>query len=463
MQIESFTQHIQPILIAIREAGGRPLIVGGAVRDYVMGQPPKDIDIEVYGLPAQQLAEILASFGRVDAVGQSFGILKVRLADGREVDFSLPRRESKVGSGHRGFLAEPDSSMTPRDAAARRDFTWNAMAITPEGELLDFFGGMNDLHAGILRHTTEAFAEDPLRVLRAMQFAARFDMRLAPETAELCRRLLPEASTLAVERIWSEWHKWAIKGQRPSAGMRVLRATGWLTLYPELEALVNCPQDHRFHPEGDVWVHTLHVVDAAAAIAKRNQLEDEQRAILIFSALCHDFGKPATTSHDPDGYIRSRGHAHVGVRPAENFLQRIGCFRSIATNVVPLVREHMAHLGAKLSARVVRRLAVRLTPATIEQWGWLIEADHSGRPPLPPGNPSAPFVELAHTLGVAHGRPAPILQGRDLIAHGMAPGPKLGMLLRRAYNAQIEGAFETKADALDWIQRSGLWPKVTDT
>ncbi|HEX9439454.1 MAG TPA: polynucleotide adenylyltransferase, partial [Roseiflexaceae bacterium] len=198
-------EQLQPILSAIESAGGLPLIVGGAVRDQLLGYALKDIDIEVYRLSIEQLAEVLTPFGRLDAVGRSFGILKLRLPGGREFDFALPRRESKIGAGHRGFLAAPDPTMTPREAAARRDFTINAMALTPAGEILDFFGGQADLHARILRHTTAAFAEDPLRVLRGMQFAARFDMRLAPETAALCRALLAEAPTLAIERIWGEW------------------------------------------------------------------------------------------------------------------------------------------------------------------------------------------------------------------------------------------------------------------
>ena len=227
--------QIQPILAAIQASGGRPLIVGGAVRDWLRGEDVKDVDVEVYGLAIDRLAELLAPFGRVDAVGRSFGILKLRLPGGQEIDVALPRRESKVGVGHRGFLAEPDPTMTPREAASRRDFTWNALALTPEGELLDYFGGVADLEAGIIRHTTAAFAEDPLRVLRAMQLAARLDMRLAAETAELCRALLPEGPALATERVWREWHKWAIKGVRPSAGLRVLTETGWIGLYPELE------------------------------------------------------------------------------------------------------------------------------------------------------------------------------------------------------------------------------------
>lgn len=445
--------HIHAILAAIQAAGGRPLIVGGAVRDALMGAEVKDFDIEVYGLPIDQLTELLASFGRVDAVGRSFGVLKIRTHTGHELDISLPRRESKVGAGHRGFLAAPDPTMTPREAASRRDFTWNALAVTPEGELLDFFGGAADLSAGIIRHTTDAFAEDPLRVLRAMQFAARFNMRLAPETAALCRTLLPEALALATERIWGEWQKWALKGRKPAAGLRVLAETGWLALYPELAALADCPQDPAWHPEGSVWAHTLYVCDAAAEIAEREQLGDDQRAILLFAALCHDLGKPATTATGADGRIRSPGHAQAGVELAVTLLRRIGCPRALVAQVVPLVREHMAHFGMQVTDRAVRRLALRLAPATIAQWGQLVEADHNGRPPLPPSNPATAIVTLAEQLSVSTGRPAPILQGRHLLAAGMTPGPELGAVLERAYHAQIDGAFDGVEEGLAWVAR----------
>jgi tRNA nucleotidyltransferase (CCA-adding enzyme) len=449
--MNNILEQLQPILDAIQAAGGQPLIVGGAVRDILLGHSPKDLDVEVYQLDVERLAVALAPFGRIDAVGRSFGVLKLRTPAGQEFDFALPRRESKIGAGHRGFLAAPDPTMTPQEAAARRDFTINAMAITPDGRVLDFFGGQDDLRARILRHTTIAFAEDPLRVLRGMQFAARFDLRLAPATAALCRQLLAEAPTLAIERVWAEWWKWATKGVRPSAGLRVLEETGWLSLYPELAALVDCPQDKDWHPEGSVFIHSLHVCDVAAAIAEREGLEGEQRAVLLFAALCHDLGKPSTTSHHVDGHIRSPGHDQAGVALAESLLRRIGCPQDIIAQVVPLVREHMVHIGMALAARSVRRLALRLVPATIEQWGRLVESDASGRPPLPPAAPGAAIVEYAQELSTATGPPAPVLLGRHLIEAGMMqPGPALGALLKQAYQAQIDGVFATVEEGLAW-------------
>jgi tRNA nucleotidyltransferase (CCA-adding enzyme) len=449
--MNALLQRFQPLFATIRQAGGAPLIVGGAVRDYLLGLEPKDIDIEVYGLPADQLIEALTPFGRVNAVGRSFGVLKLRMANGEEIDVSLPRRESKAGTGHRGFIVEPDPDMTPQEAAARRDFTWNALAMNPYGTLLDFFGGAADLKTGIIRHVSDAFSEDPLRVLRAMQFAARFDMRMAPETVELCRSLLVEASTLSIERVWGEWSKWALKGKRPSAGLRVLRETGWLTLTPELYALVGCPQHAFYHPEGDVWTHTKYVCDVAAQIAEREQLNDAQRTALLFAALCHDLGKPATTQPDAQGQMRSMGHAKAGAPLALTFLRRIGAPHWLGEQIEPLVREHLAHLKLAVTEPTIRRLAVRLEPSTIAMWGHLLEADHSGRPPLPPGKPATAIIAIARQLGVLNGPPSPILSGRHLLEHGMTPGPALGAALREAYQAQLDGVFTTVSEGLEWM------------
>ncbi len=444
--------RVRPVLEAVERAGGRALVVGGAVRDAVLGLDPHDVDVEVYGLEAQPLAAALAPLGRVEAVGRSFGVLKLFLPGGA-VDVALPQRRSRNPSGERGHIAAPDPTMTYEEAAARRDFTWNAMAITPAGELLDPYGGQRDLAGRIIRHATPLFGEDPLRVLRAVQFAARFDMRLAPETAALCRSLLPEAAGLPPERVWGEWQKWALKGQAPAAGLRALEESGWLALYPELAALRGCPQPSAYHPEGDVWTHTGLVCDCAAAIATRESLPDEQRVALLFAALCHDLGKPETTATGPDGEPHSPGHASAGVPLTERLLERIGAPRRVAQLVVPLVREHMAHLGSQVTARAVRRLAVRLQPATVALWDLLVEADCSGRPPLPPCRPGAPFAELAARLGVLERRPEPIVRGQHLIAAGHAPGPELGELLRKAYQAQVDGAFDTLEGGLEWLRR----------
>jgi tRNA nucleotidyltransferase (CCA-adding enzyme) len=447
---------------AVRKAGGRLLVVGGAVRDALLGMASKDCDLEVYGLDEATLRTVLLRFGEVNAVGSNFGVLKLRAVDRwmrvLELDVSLPRRENKAGRGHKGFLVAPDPTMTPQEAAARRDFTINALAEDPlTGERLDFFGGAHDLHAGILRHTSAAFAEDPLRVLRGMQFAARFAMQLDAATAALCRRMLPEADTLAVERIWGEWEKWAQRGTLPSAGLEVLRATGWLVLYPELAALVGCLQDAQYHPEGDVWAHTQHVVNAAAQIATRDGVTGDDRLVLLVAALCHDLGKPKATVIQSDGRITSYGHDTAGETPTRQLLGRIGVSPRLIERVVVLVREHMVHVSLdSVSPRVVRRLAQRLATGgeTIQMLARVIEADHTGRPPLPGGLPPRmqEIVSLAEQLTLTHAAPAPILMGRHLLARGLQPGRAMGTLLHAAYDAQLDGAFTDLPGALVWLE-----------
>ncbi|HEU4326441.1 MAG TPA: HD domain-containing protein [Roseiflexaceae bacterium] len=448
----ALVERVRPALDALTRAGGAPLIVGGAVRDALLGQQSKDIDIEVYGLSADAVVAALGPLGPVNAVGRSFGVIKLRLRR-EELDVALPSRDNRHGP--RGRLPELDPSMTPQEAFARRDFTWNALGLTPQGELIDYYGGLADLRAGLIRHTSGAFGEDPLRVLRAMQFAARFSMRLAPETAALCHTLLPQAAGLPVERVWSEWQKWAVQGRDPAAGLLALEQSGWLALYPQLAALRGCPQEPRYHPEGDVWTHTLHVCGAAARIAEREQLQGEERALLLLAGLCHDLGKPATTQQAADGRIRSRGHAEAGVPLASAFLLQIGALRRLIEPLLPLVREHGAHYGMQtVTARAVRRLAARLRPATFAQLALLVEADYGGRPPLPPRQPMEPILARARELELLNGPPTPILRGRHLREAGYPADQRMAPLLRRAYEAQLDGLFATPEEGLTWLDQA---------
>lgn len=448
-------EPLQPILDAIRGAGGRPLIAGGAVRDAALRLEPKDFDVEAYGIDIDALIAALQVVGRVNAVGRSFGVLKVA-AGGLEVDVSLPRRESKAGRGHRGFLVTPDPGLSPREASSRRDFTINAMLYDPAaGKLLDFFGGLEDLERRVLRHTGPAFADDPLRVLRGMQFAGRFRLRAAPETVELSQRLFAEHSTLAVERVWAEWFKWAAKSSEPAAGLTYLAQAGWRAAYPELEALAGCPQDPHWHPEGDVWTHTLLATDHAARVAERDRLAEQERAVLVLAALCHDLGKPETTQIEGD-HVRTPGHAAC-VGTYEAFLQRIGSPSRLATRAVGLSRHHLAHMDFTGSPRHVRRLARGLGQhgESIEMLSRLVEADHASRPPLPAGLPESMvrMLEVARELATADAAPRPLLLGRHLLEMGVKPGPQMGELLEAAYEAQLDGAFHTFEDARDWLLR----------
>ncbi len=455
--------ELSQIIRDLNAAGYRALVAGGAVRDALAGLDPKDFDVEVYGISYERLAGFLAARGRVDLVGRSFGVVKFTAPAGASEhgtwDLSIPRRDSKTGSGHRDFLSTFDESITPREAASRRDFTVNAMAWDPvSGELLDFFGGEKDLRDGILRATSEAFSEDPLRVLRGMQFACRFDLTIDPETAAMARSIANEYSTLATERVAEEFMKWAAKSRRPGRIGGYLRATGWNVHFPEIENLFGVPQDPQWHPEGDVGIHTMHVLNAAARIADRDHLEGDDRAVLLFAALAHDFAKPATTElREREGRMRwtSWGHEPAGGPMARAFLERLGIKSAIADQVAPMVENHLTHHSiGQVTPRAVRRLAMRLAPASIEQLIRLIEADASGRPPKEPGLPpdAARILTAARDEAVDRRPQPPLILGRHVLPYfdGRA-GKHIGEVTRAAYEAQADGVFSTEEEALRWL------------
>ncbi len=450
---------LRSVLEAIRPVA-RPRLAGGCVRDWLAGLSPKDFDIEVQGTSFDELHAILAPFGATDVVGRSFGVIKLRLG-ATEYDFSLPRRESKTGNGHRGFAVTPDPLLSDADAASRRDFTINSITCDPfTGEIFDPHGGQQDLRNRILRHTGPAFVEDPLRVLRAFQFAARFDLTLAPETAALCRSMVGTYHELPVERIWGEWDKWAAQSIRPSRGLAVLEETGWLVHFPEIAALRGCPQDPEWHPEGDVFTHTQHCCDALVKLPEWRESAPARRRILLLAVLAHDFGKPPTTSQSEHrGRLRWRslGHESAGGPISESFLRRIGAPRSIIDAVRPLVVLHLAHHhgpGDPTDSQI-RRLARKLFPATIDDLCAVMSADSLGRPPLDGADALALIEKLrsrAHELSLRKAPPRPILLGRHLIALGQKPGPHFTDLLALAFEAQLDGAFSDEETALIWLR-----------
>jgi tRNA nucleotidyltransferase (CCA-adding enzyme) len=452
---------LRAMLGAVRRIG-RPRLVGGGVRDWLLGQESKDFDVEVAGVDFEGLRRSLAGFGATDVIGRSFGVIKVRGEAGTEYDFSLPRRESKTGAGHRGFAVEPDPTLGDAEAAARRDFTVNAIAVDPfTGEVVDPYNGRDDLRARILRHTSAAFSEDPLRVLRAFQLAARLDFTLAPETASLCREISGSFSELPVERIWAEWDKWAVKSVRPSRGLDVLEQTGWMRHFPEVAALRGTPQEPDWHPEGDVLTHTAHCLDALVSLAEWRAAPPARRRLLSFSVLAHDFGKPSTTQHaERRGAMRwvSPGHEAAGGPLAESFLRRIGAPLEMDAPVKALVAHHLAHhhgSNGDYSDTQVRRLARKLAPATIDDLGVVMAADSMGRPPLDSAEILALIARLrarASSLALEASAPRPIVQGRHLIAMGRKPGPEFKPVLDAAFEAQLDGAFSDEAGGLDWLR-----------
>lgn len=435
----------------------RAYLVGGCVRDALLRRPLKDFDVEVFGTGYDALLAALEPWGRADLVGRSFGVVKLTLPDGLTVDFSVPRRDSKVAPGHRGFSVAFAPDLAPGEAAARRDFTINALMYDPRADaVLDFFGGRADLERRVLRHTGPAFVEDPLRVLRGMQFAARFGLTAAPETLALCRAMRGARAELARERVREEWFKWAARAERPSAGLRFLADCGWLEDHPELAALRGTPQDPEWHPEGDVWTHTLHCLDALVRLPAWRGAPEADRIVLSLAVLLHDVGKPVTTLRVRRGgreRLASPRHEEFGVPLAERFLLRVDAPPAVRERVLPLVRGHMARFEQPTD-RAVRRLARRLAPETIARLAVVMTADAMGRPPLPAEEPPAvrALLARAEALALREAAPRPILLGRHLLQRGVPAGPALGRVLREAFEAQLEGAFTDLGGALAWFE-----------
>jgi tRNA nucleotidyltransferase (CCA-adding enzyme) len=433
---------VTAIATAVRARGGRALLVGGWVRDRLLGRTSKDLDLEVFGVPASDLKTMLERFGRVDTVGESFTVYKVG-----EIDVSLPRRESKTGRGHKGFTVEGDPSLSVDEAARRRDFTINAMSFDPlTSEVIDPFDGQRDLDARRLRVVDAArFGDDSLRVLRALQLAARFELAVDPETTVICRAI--PLDDLPAERVWGEVEKLLLLANRPSIGLALARELHVVPrLWPELQALVGCPQEPEWHPEGDVWTHVLMVADEARA--RIDGLARGPAAAMMLGALCHDLGKPLTTAVI-DGRIRSPGHEEAGVAPATALLDRLNVHTidgyDVRHAVLGLTAHHLRPSAFHKAPTPVRDGAFRrlAQKVDLELLARFARADCHGRGGEFDCSAMDWFVERARALGVEHAPPAPLVLGRHLIDLGVAPGPEMGRLLKQIYERQLDGDITT--------------------
>jgi tRNA nucleotidyltransferase (CCA-adding enzyme) len=440
-------ERARTLAAAVRAAGGRALIVGGWVRDRLMGRTSKDIDLEVYGVDALRLRQLLEASGRVETVGESFQVYKCG-----GIDVSLPRRESKSGRGHRAFEVTGDPTMSVAEAARRRDFTVNAIAWDPlTGEYHDPWDGRGDIGRRRLRVVDrERFGDDSLRVLRAVQFAARLEFELDDEARALCRAIALD--DLPAERVWGEVEK-LLFALRPSIGFALAMDLDVVAkLFPELQALAGCPQEPEWHPEGDVWVHTLQVVDQARG--RVDDLPRPQQIAIMLGAVCHDFGKPATTGVI-DGRIRSMDHEEQGVAPTLAFLDRLNV-RSIdgydvRRQVAGLVAQHLKpgswyKVRGEVGDGAFRRLAHKVD---LELLARVAKSDCLGREP---GRFDCTamdwFLERARSLGVEHRPPPPILLGRHLLELGMKPGPRVGEILKAVYEQQMDGTISDLEQAI---------------
>ncbi len=431
----------------MRNAGGRALVVGGWVRDQFLARDSANLDIEVFGVPADRLRPLLESFGRVEAVGESFQVYKLGA-----IDVSLPRRDSKAGRGHRGFVVTGDPDLSIEEAARRRDFTINAISWDPlTGEYFDPFGGRRDLAAGRLRAVDPAtFPDDSLRVLRAVQFAARFGFTVDDRTAALCRTI--PLDDLPAERVWGEIEK-LLLALRPSIGLALAMDLGVVArLFPELQALAGCPQEPEWHPEGDVWVHTLQVVDRART--RVDDLRRPQQLTVMLGALCHDLGKPATTALI-DGRIRSMDHEEQGVGPAASLLDRLNVHSiegyDVRRQVLGITAQHLKpgswhKVRDEVGDGAFRRLAQKVD---LELLARVAKSDCEGRQPGAFDCTAMDwFLDRVRALGVEHRPPAPILLGRHVLALGLQPGPRVGEVLRAVYELQLDGKVTTLEEAI---------------
>lgn len=454
MKLKNVETLIPPLVIKIVEEidklGGRVLLVGGAVRDLLLGLPTKDLDIEVHGLTIDQLQHVLKKFGEVSLVGKAFGVLRLH---GLDIDWSLPRADSS--GRHPKVIIDPHMSMP--DAFKRRDLTINAMGIDLKThELIDPWGGQEDLKQGILRAPdSKLFIEDPLRLFRVMQFIGRFNMQPDTELNEICATM--SLKGISVERIESEFDKLLLKSKRPSLGIRWLLEIGRLhEIFPELAATIGVKQEPDWHPEGDVFEHTMQSIDAAAALS---YVSDQEKLIALYAALCHDLGK-VTTTEVINGVIKSYGHEDAGVPLTKSMLKRLTRRVELIDAVTKIVKHHMdpgqfINNGAKAPA--YKRLARKLAPeVTMQLLANVALADKRGRNPkssLPLSNDVPEikeFLEQAEAANVVHKPEEPILLGRDLM-NIVEPGPKMGALLKRAYEIQIDEGIKDKQELLKRI------------
>ena len=433
-------QMARQIAEAVDKAGGSSYFVGGYVRDLLLGRENKDIDIEIHGVTVQQLEEILDALGTRTVMGTSFGIFGLSHYD---LDIAMPRTEQSTGAGHRDFSVFVDPFIGMEKAASRRDFTINAMMQNVlTGEILDFFGGREDLKRGLIRHVNDlSFAEDPLRVFRAAQFAARFKYPVADETRALSSAI--DVSALAGERVMGELEKALLKADRPSLFFEELRAMHQLSVwFPELETLIGVPQNAAFHPEGDVWTHTMQVLDEAAVL--REQAKDPLG--LMLAALCHDFGK-ALVTEEIKGAIHAYEHERAGLPLVDRFLLRIVKETKRKSYVRNLVEDHMRPNMAASSAKHDKTFMKLFDGSCCpEDLLLLVKADYLGRQ-VTAADREVYLREyrwkedkLRAMLSLYRERMAePYLMGRDLIEAGVQPGPVFSRALDYAHKLRLAG------------------------
>ena len=447
MQNRDMTKAIE-IAKQVDKLGGTVYIVGGYVRDKIMGIPNDDIDIEVQGIEAHVLENILDKLGNRSEQGAHFGIYKL---DDYDLDIAMPRMEKATGKGHRDFQAFVDPYIGTYDAAIRRDFTINSiMENILTGEIIDEFNGMADIENKVIRHVnSESFIEDPLRVLRAARFAARFNYRIHPDTLKLCSEM--DITTLSHERVYWELIKLFNSKGNPSIFFNILREINQLDYwFKELKALIGVEQPIKYHPEGDVWNHTMMVIDALKYCVESDyagvEIEPINREYLMFAGLCHDLGKPDTTSY-VDGKLRSIAHDIYGVKPSVHLIDRIANNKNLKIYVTNMVELHMKpnlYVDSKASMKKFNKLF----DDSVDTFGLLLlaKADHLGRLGATLDEYKDFETKLMESLDTYTSiMSKPYVTGKDLVAHGLKPDKSFSKVLEYSHKLRLAGVDKDKA------------------
>ena len=437
-EFEKNIEMARKIARLVDQAGGRAFYVGGFVRDALMNRENKDIDVELHGVTPRQVEEILDSLGNRLVMGASFGVFGLK---GYDIDIAMPRQETLRGSGHRDFDVFVDPFIGTQKAAVRRDFTVNAlMQDVLTGEIVDHFGGREDLQRGVIRHVCDqTFPEDPLRVLRAAQFAARFGFSVAEETLALCRSM--NLAALSRERIDGEMRKALLKAPTPSVFFKTLRRMDQLEVwFPELKALIGVEQNPRHHAEGDVWTHTMMVIDAAAQFRSRTS----NPLGLMLTAVTHDFGK-AVCTEIVKGEIHAYGHESKGLPLIRQFLERITGERKMIDYVLNLAANHMRPNTAAASGSSVKSTN-RMFDESVDPEALILIALSDDLGKLPANVSGANEAFLSERLAIYREYMArPAVTGRDLIAAGLAPGADFSEILAYAHKLHLAGVEKESA------------------
>lgn len=404
----------------IRNAGGRAFLVGGWVRDALLGKNCRDYDVEVYDLTQDELIPILKKYGRTNLVGKAFGVIHLAMK-GLSLDFSFPRTESKVGYGHRGFVVHTDEKLSFKEAALRRDFTINAMGMElPELTLCDPYGGIDDLKKGVLRHVGPAFVEDSLRILRGVQFASRFALTLAPETVELCRTL--SLDDLSVERLFEEFKKWLLKPGTPSLGLCAFLDIGLNVFFPEVV------------PFAGSWDLLGQILDSMER--NRKDFSEEQLSELAFATLlCGNAFASVDSSN-----VKNIAIQFLNRITNENHLIRkvpeiLACFATLDFENVP-------------EPSVLRRLAVRLDGLRL--LCVLVQSVSDGM--LKKADFAQAFFKTAESLSLLECAPQSFLTGKILMEMGVKPGKLMGEIIKQGFEMQLDGKITSVEKAKAWAE-----------